>query len=96
MILLNGSNSFKSKNEVILYNKSIITITYDKNKIIIYHDGIPIISESVHKIYFSNDNLVINRNKNLDYNIYSLLFYNRVIGKKELDSITKIINLFKF
>ena len=87
LILLNGSNSFKSKNEVILYNKSIITITYDKNKIVIYHDGIPIISESVNKIYFSNDNLVINRNKNLDYNIYSLLFYNRVIGKKELDNI---------
>ena len=87
LILISGNKSFKSKNEVILYNKSMISITYEKDKMSIYHDGIPIITENLNKIYFSTDNLVINRNKNLDYNIYSLLFYNRVVGRKELDGI---------
>lgn len=85
--LVNGNNVYKSKNEVIMYNKSLFAITYSKNILTILQDGIVIISEKINKIYFSPDNFLINRNKNLNYNLYSLLFYNRVIDKKELDDI---------
>ena len=85
--IINGNKSQKSTNEVILYNKSIIAVTY-KNKILsIYQDGYLIVSSDIGKIYFSSDNILINRNKNLNYNIYSLLFYNRVIEKDEMDNI---------
>jgi len=85
--LINGNDEYKSKNEIILYNKSILGITYSKNIINIYHDGYNVLSQKIKNIYFSSDNIVINRNKNLNFNLYSILFYNRVIDKKELDDI---------
>ena len=85
--LINGNDEYKSKNEIILYNKSILSVTYSKNIINIYHDGYNVLSQKIKNIYFSSDNIVINRNKNLNFNLYSILFYNRVIDKKELDDI---------
>jgi len=85
--LINGKNEYKSKNEIILYNKSLIAITYGNNLLDIHYDGIIILSEKINKLYFSPNNIIINKNKNLDYNFYSILFYNRVIKKKELDDI---------
>ena len=85
--LINGNKEYRSKSEIILYNKSLLAITYENDIINIYQDGIKILSETINKIYFSSNNLIINRNKNLDYNLYSLLFYNRVIDRKELDDI---------
>ena len=87
LYLMNDKNEYMSKNELILYNKSLLSITYNNNIIHIYQDGLNILSKEVKKLYFNNSNIVINKNKNLDYNFYSLLFYNRVVDKKEMNEI---------
>ena len=85
--LINGKNKYKSKNEIILYNKSLLAITYKEQTINVFYDGLNIISQKVQKIYFSKDNFFVNRNRNLNYNLYSILFYNRVIDRDELNNI---------
>jgi hypothetical protein len=87
LFLINGKLEFKSKHEVILFNKSLITLTYNESILEIIHDGIIIISEKINKLYFSPNNIIINKNKNLNFNFYSILFYNRIIKKNELNQI---------
>lgn len=87
LYLISGTNTYKSKHEFIIYNKSLLGITYDNGKMDIYLDGLNILSENIKKVYFSSNNILINRNKNINYNFYSLLFYNRVILKNELNEI---------
>jgi hypothetical protein len=82
-----GKDKYKSKNEIILYNKSLLSIQYDNGTINIIHDGINILTANIRKIYFSEDSFIINRNKNLNYNFYSILFYNRLIDADELNDI---------
>ena len=85
--LLNNGKSYKSKHEIILYNKSLIAVTYDEDIINVYYDGIIVISEKINKLYFNSSNIIVNKNKNLDYNFYSILIYNRRLEKDELDKI---------
>ena len=87
LYLVCGEDRYKSKNEVILYNKSLLSIQYNNGLIYIIYDGINILTTDIRKIYFNNDNLIINRNKNLNYNFYSILFYNRLIDNDELNDI---------
>jgi len=87
LYIICDKDKYKSKNEIILYNKSLLSIQYDNGLMYINYDGINILTANIRKIYFSNDTLIINRNKNLDYNFYSILFYNRLIDNKELDDI---------
>jgi len=85
--LISDNKEYKSNNEVIFYNKSLFTITYKSGLINIYNDGLNILSKEIKKLYFSNDNILFNRNKNLNINFYSILFYDRVLETKELDEI---------
>ena len=85
--LISDKNIYKSTHEVIFYNKSLFTITYNNGLINIYNDGLNILSKEIKKLYFSNDNILFNRNKNLNINLYSILFYDRVLETKELDEI---------
>ena len=85
--LICDSDYFESSRELILYNKGILAITFDNNFINIFHDGINILSTTIRKCYFNNDKIVINRNKNLNLNLYALLFFNRTIQIEELDKI---------
>lgn len=87
LILLNGNEEYKTKNEVILFNKSLLTIIYDGSILYIIHDGYEILKQKVKKMYFSKDNLIINKNRNIDYSFYSILFYNRIIDNDELKQI---------
>ena len=87
LYLLVGNNKYKASEKLLIYNKSLLCIMYDNGLINIYIDGLNILSQNITKLYFNNSNLIINRNKNLDLNLYSLLFYNRLIEKKELDDI---------
>jgi hypothetical protein len=81
-----GKKNIISK-ELILYNKSLLSIIYNNNVLNIYLDGVNVLSENIGKIYFTKDSFVINKNKNLNYNLYSILIYNRVIEKQELNEI---------
>jgi hypothetical protein len=87
LYLICGNNEYKSNNEIILYNKTILSIIYTNGNIIIYQDGIILISEKITKLYFNNNKIVVNKNKNLDINLYSILVYDRSIAKKELNDI---------
>ena len=82
-----GNDEYKSNNELILYNKTLISITYTDGTINVYQDGIIILSQKITKIYFNNNNMMINKNKNLDYTLYNVLCYNRVVLHKELNDI---------
>ena len=85
-LIINGK-TYKSKHEVILYNKSIVSLNYSNDLINVYYDGINVISEKINKLYFNSSNIIINPNKNLDYNFYSILFYNRKLENNEIDKI---------
>lgn len=87
LYLLYNGKTFKSKHELILYNKSLIAITFENSILNIYYDGVIIISEKMNKLYFNKNNFTINKNKNLDYKFYSILVYNRNIDKDELEQI---------
>lgn len=85
--IVNGKDEYKTKNEIILYNKSLLAIIYDNNSLNLYLDNVNILSAPVKKLYFANDTFTINKNKNLNFNFYSILFYNRIVSRKELDNI---------
>jgi len=87
LFINNGQKTYKSRNEVIIYNKSLLAIIYTNDIIHIYLDSINIMSIEIGKLYFSKDSFVINKNKNLNLNLYALLFYNKVINRKELNEI---------
>jgi hypothetical protein len=87
LYLIVGNNKYKSSEKLLIYNKSLLSIMYDNGLMNIYLDGLNILSQKINKLYLNNSNIVINRNKNLVLNLYSLLFYNRLIEKKELDDI---------
>lgn len=87
LYLIIDTIKIKSTYEVILYNKSFIAFTYDGSEIIIYQDGYKIISYKPRKLYFNNDKILINRNKNLNINLYSFLVYNRVLSLNEIKDL---------
>jgi hypothetical protein len=82
-------NIYKSKNEIILYNKSLLSIQYNKGILYIIHDGIIVLKQKIRKVYFNENHFIINKNmnKNIQYNFYSILFYNRFIEINELNEI---------
>ena len=85
--LIYDSNDVVSSREIILYNKGLLAILFDNNNINIFHDGINILSTTIRKCYFNSDKIIINRNSNLNVNLYSLLFFVRIIESIELDKI---------
>jgi hypothetical protein len=84
LYLIIDKTKIVSKHEVMIYNKSLLIFTYDGNMINIYLDGLNIISYKPRKLYFNNDKILINRNKNLNINLYSFLVYNRILSSKEI------------
>ena len=89
LYVITDKETHKSKNELLIYNKSQITIDYSKEKEVlnIYLDGFNILSINNLKLFFSESNIIINRNNNLNYNLYSILFYNRIVPIQELNDI---------
>ncbi len=87
LILCHGKETIISKRELILFNKSLLGIIYDGNMLNIYLDGVNILSYKLGKIYFTDDTFIINKNKNLNYKLYSVLFYNKIVGKQEMNEI---------
>ena len=87
LYLVNENKEYQSKNEIILYNKTLISILYNNNIIDIYYDGVNVISEKIKNIYFNTNNIIINKNKILNYNLYSILFYNKVLDNISLNEI---------
>ena len=49
-------------------------------------------SKYINKLYFNKNNICINRNKNLNLNLYSILMYNKIINidDKEVVLLNKI------
>jgi hypothetical protein len=87
LYLICGNKEYRTHNEIVLYNKTLISLTYNNGHIIIYQDGVVLISEEISKVYFNNNKIVINKNKNLDINLYSMLVYDRTVNRKELNDI---------
>ena len=82
-----GNNIFKTNNKIILYNKTMITIELNNNILNILQDGINILSVNTPNMYFNGNNISINKNKNLTINLFAVLFYNKLVSKKELNNI---------
>jgi len=87
LYLLSENYKYKATENLLIYNKSLLSIIYDNGLINIYLDGLNILSQKIGKLYFNNSNIILNRNKNIDVNLYGILFYNRIIERKELDEI---------
>jgi hypothetical protein len=87
--LMTGKEETKTSNPIHFYNKCLLAIEYNNSNdtINIYLDSVIVLTKKVDKLYFSTNNITINQNKNLDINLYSLLFYNRIIERKELNDI---------
>ena len=87
LYLIIDNKEYKSTHDFIFYNKSLLFITYNGTKLNVYQDGLLLISVEPRKLYFNNNKIIINRNKNLNINLYSTLFYNRVINNSEMNDI---------
>ena len=87
LYLIIDNKEYKSVHDFIFYNKSLLFITYNGSSLNIYQDGLLLISVVPRKLYFNNNKIIINRNKNLNINLYSTLFYNRVINTTEMNDI---------
>ena len=87
LYLIVGKNIYKAINKLILYNKTFINIIYSNGILNIYQDNTPLIKQKIEIPSLNNNNIVINRNSNLDINLYSTLFYNRKVEKDELEHI---------
>jgi hypothetical protein len=84
---LENDKNIVSQKDITLFNKSVITITYKSGEINIYQDGVNILSTQVNNFYFNNNKVILNKNKDLNVNIYGLLVYNRVIKNNEMAGI---------
>jgi hypothetical protein len=84
---LENDKNIVSQKDITLFNKSVITITYKNGYINIYQDGVNILSTQVNNFYFNNNKVILNKNKDLNVNIYGLLVYNRVIKANEMAGI---------
>ena len=87
LFLIVGNDKIKANSNLIIYNKSLLYIIYEDGMMNIYLDGLNILSKEINKLYFNKNPILFNRNKNLNLNFYSILFYNRIIHKKELNEI---------
>ena len=84
---LENDKNIISQKDITLFNKSVITITYKSGIINIYQDSVNILSTQVYNFYFNNNKVILNKNKDLNVNIYGLLVYNRVIKTNEMAGI---------
>lgn len=85
--LMCDGNDYQSSKEIIIYNKGLLAIVFNSNVINVFHDGINVLSVTIRKSYFNEDKIIVNKNKNLDINLYALLFFNRNIEIEELNDI---------
>jgi hypothetical protein len=85
--LIVGKDTYNATNKLILYNKTFINIIYQNGILNIYQDNIPIITQKIDKPSLNDNSIIINRNNNLNINLYSILFYNRKVKKEELELI---------
>ena len=86
-LVLNLDKNIVSQKDITLFNKSVITITYKSGYINIYQDNIEILSTQTYNFYFNNNKVILNKNKDLNVNMYGLLVYNRVIKSNEMEGI---------
>jgi hypothetical protein len=82
-----GNTIYRTENPIILYNKSVLTFTYENSRFSAFQDSIQLLSRHVGKFYFNNNNIIINKNKDLNINIYGFLSYNREISKAEIEGV---------
>ncbi len=87
LVIHNGNNKVTTENEIILFNKSLLGFIYSNGILHINLDGLEVMSYNIGKLYLSNDPFMINKNKNMNYNLYSILVYNKVVDKTELSEI---------
>ena len=87
LYLIIDNKEYKSVHDFIFYNKSLLFITYDGSSLNVYQDGLLLISVQPRTLYFNNNKIIVNRNNNLNINLYSTLFYNRVINASEMNDI---------
>ena len=85
--ILCDNTKFTSTRFLNLHNKSLIAITYNSGLLTILQDGVILLSQTIRKCYFNGNNIMINKNGNINVNLYSILFYNRLIANDELNDI---------
>ena len=86
LTLLCDNNQYTTQN-LNIFNKSLIAITYNNGLINIFEDGINVLSKTIRKCYFNGSNIIINKNNNMNINLFSILFYNKIIDINELNEI---------
>jgi len=89
LVVIMDDKKILSNRDVNLFNKSVITITSINGvSFNIYQDTVNIMNiENINKFYFNKDKVILNKNKDLNVNIYGLLIYNRVIKGNEMEGI---------
>ena len=80
-----GDKKYIVDQHILTDNKNIITVTYKSNLVRVYLDE-SLIQEfkNVPNIYFNNKDIEINPYYKWNSNLYSILFYNKELNKKEI------------
>jgi hypothetical protein len=91
MYIVSGDKRVRSSKKLYLSNKSMMVLTCSpqKNDTLaeLFVDGEKVISTVISKLYLNEDAVCINRNKNVNMELYAILCYTRCISMDEMSDI---------
>jgi len=83
-----NNNIYKSITQISLVYKNMLSIIYSNSFMNIYFDGNNILAANVGSINFNSNNFIINKKKDLNINLHSILVYKKNLNINEIN-ITK-------
>ena len=86
-VVYNSDISGYSSRELVFYNKTIITVTYENSMVNVYQDGVNVLMMETGVVHLDNEPLIINKNSNWNANLYDVVIYNRVLSSDEMSSM---------
>ena len=80
-----GDKKYMIKQDILVANKNVFTVTYKSNTLKFYLDEALVETiRNVPKIYFNDDNIEINPYHKWNAHLYSILFYNKELSKHDI------------
>lgn len=86
-VVYNSDVSGYSSRELVFYNKTIITVTYEDSMVNVYQDGVNVLMMETGVVHLDKKPLIINKNGNWNANLYDVVIYNRVLSSDDMSSM---------
>ena len=87
LVLVVDGKEFPASHETMMYSKTSLALLYDGKRMRVLCDGISVIDTPLRKMYFNKNRFLVNKNKNMNYTLYAILFYGRILSSSEIKDI---------